>query len=226
MDDEEFDITKALDKLMDDGKLKKIIDLESGEEPTYMMSEKGMKEVQNDIRTKPEAFAFVFTLTWNSMVEELKNIDDIPQQILLILDSCKSFKDMSDVELYDAVIEFNIADDLDFDIMKFKRKCFEDIIKKKDDVVEPKDDIKESKDEVLSKAEHKIRHEKLHKKLDELIADFIDHNYIMKKPLILRKTSIMDLMKWSHQQSLNPTERPQDLAKIEAKEKDDTNKRT
>ena len=49
--------------------------------------------------------------------------------------------------------------------------------------------------------EHKARHIELHKALDELIADFIGHT--SKLP---SDTSLMELMKWSHRQTLNPTE--------------------
>jgi hypothetical protein len=49
---------------------------------------------------------------------------------------------------------------------------------------------------------HRERHELLHKNLDELIADWIRHN-----PGKIPSTStIMDLMNWSHKQTLNPTE--------------------
>ena len=49
--------------------------------------------------------------------------------------------------------------------------------------------------------EHKERHVELHKALDELIADFISHT--SKLP---SDTSLMELMKWSHQQMMEPTE--------------------
>jgi len=51
---------------------------------------------------------------------------------------------------------------------------------------------------------HIKRHKKLHKMLDELVADFLYHNIDMKKPKILKETSIMNLIKWSYQQTKNP----------------------
>mgnify|MGYP007044042991 CR=1 FL=1 len=53
----------------------------------------------------------------------------------------------------------------------------------------------------LTKQEHITRHKELHGFLDELIADFITHT---KKHLA--ETTLMDLMKWSHQQTINPSE--------------------
>ena len=49
--------------------------------------------------------------------------------------------------------------------------------------------------------EHKARHLLLHHELDELIADFISHN-----DKALQETTILDLMKWSHAQTIEPTE--------------------
>lgn len=45
--------------------------------------------------------------------------------------------------------------------------------------------------------EHKERHKVLHKMLDELIADFIADTRKMPS-----QTTIMELMKWSHEQTL------------------------
>jgi hypothetical protein len=47
--------------------------------------------------------------------------------------------------------------------------------------------------------EHKERHIQLHKQLDELVADFI--SVTEKLP---SKHTIMELMEWSHQQTINP----------------------
>ncbi len=47
--------------------------------------------------------------------------------------------------------------------------------------------------------EHKKKHEELHKALDELSADFINHTG--KLPT---KTTLMELMKWSSEQANNP----------------------
>ena len=58
-----------------------------------------------------------------------------------------------------------------------------------------------AEDNKMTKAEHKKRHIMLHNKLDELLADFIRHT---KAPVSNRR--IIDLMHWSHQQTLNPQE--------------------
>jgi hypothetical protein len=50
--------------------------------------------------------------------------------------------------------------------------------------------------------EHRQRHIELHKMLDELIADFIAHGEIGTH--LPSKTSVMELMMWSHQQTINP----------------------
>ena len=49
--------------------------------------------------------------------------------------------------------------------------------------------------------EHKKRHEELHKNLDELVADFINHT--KKLP---SKSTVMELMEWSFKQTVKPTE--------------------
>ena len=49
--------------------------------------------------------------------------------------------------------------------------------------------------------EHKIRHVELHKALDELVADFINHTENMPS-----KTTLFELMEWSFEQTKNPTE--------------------
>jgi hypothetical protein len=51
---------------------------------------------------------------------------------------------------------------------------------------------------------HKQRHIELHGALDELVADFIAHGKIGEhRP---SETTVMELMKWSHQQTQDPTE--------------------
>lgn len=52
----------------------------------------------------------------------------------------------------------------------------------------------------MEKEAHIKRHKELHKAFDELLADFILH--IEKFSL---EISIMELMQWSHQQTINPT---------------------
>jgi hypothetical protein len=51
-------------------------------------------------------------------------------------------------------------------------------------------------------AQHKARHKVLHHHLDELLADWIDHDtgHSIRSP-------IMELIEWSYQQTLNPTHR-------------------
>ncbi len=49
--------------------------------------------------------------------------------------------------------------------------------------------------------EHIQRHKELHKSLDELIADFISHTGRLPS-----KTPLTELMKWSHHQTIKPTE--------------------
>jgi hypothetical protein len=53
----------------------------------------------------------------------------------------------------------------------------------------------------MDTTEHRARHILLHKRLDELLADFIRHT--KKLP---SQTSIMDLMEWSHRQTVEPEE--------------------
>ena len=53
----------------------------------------------------------------------------------------------------------------------------------------------------MTKEEHKQRHIKLHENLDELIGD-----YISQTKKMLSKTTIMELIEWSHQQTIEPTE--------------------
>ena len=54
----------------------------------------------------------------------------------------------------------------------------------------------------MNKEEHKKRHKELHGYLDELTADWIQHN--IKKNLT--NTTIMELMEWSHRQTILPDE--------------------
>lgn len=50
---------------------------------------------------------------------------------------------------------------------------------------------------------HRERHEVLHRALDELVADWVTHTEGLPS-----QNSVMELMSWSHQQTLNPTEKP------------------
>ena len=48
--------------------------------------------------------------------------------------------------------------------------------------------------------EHKIKHKQLHTAFDELMADFIRHTDKLPS-----KTTLMELAKWSNEQTKNPT---------------------
>ena len=56
----------------------------------------------------------------------------------------------------------------------------------------------------MTKLKHKNRHKKLHRSFDELIGDFITHSELGKG--MPSKTTVMELMQWSHQQTKDPTE--------------------
>lgn len=58
----------------------------------------------------------------------------------------------------------------------------------------------ELSEEDQERFEHKERHELLHNHLDELIADFIKHT--SKLP---SKTSLIEFLEWSYEQTINPT---------------------
>ena len=47
---------------------------------------------------------------------------------------------------------------------------------------------------------HKKRHVELHKKLDELVADFIAHT-----EKLLSETTLLELMRWSFEQTQYPS---------------------
>jgi len=50
--------------------------------------------------------------------------------------------------------------------------------------------------------EHKKRHEELHAALDQLVADWISQTEKLPS-----KSTVLELMTWSHQQTINPTEK-------------------
>ena len=50
--------------------------------------------------------------------------------------------------------------------------------------------------------EHTQRHIELHKKLDELVADWIRHTNKLPS-----KSTVIELITWSHQQCVNPMEK-------------------
>jgi hypothetical protein len=54
----------------------------------------------------------------------------------------------------------------------------------------------------MTPEEHRKRHIKLHKALDELLADYLRHC----AGTLPSTTTVAELMKWSHRQTVNPTE--------------------
>ena len=54
----------------------------------------------------------------------------------------------------------------------------------------------------MTSEEHKKRHEELHKSFDELLADFIEQTG--KVP---SKTTLMEFLEWSYEQTQHPTEK-------------------
>ena len=61
----------------------------------------------------------------------------------------------------------------------------------------------------MTTEEHRERHKELHKALDELFADYVIHhpnrNGFLELPL-------GELMHWSHEQTISPTENPNSKA--------------
>jgi hypothetical protein len=51
---------------------------------------------------------------------------------------------------------------------------------------------------------HRDRHVKLHRALDELLADFVTHN--PDKSLL--KSTLLELLEWSHRQTIETTPTP------------------
>jgi len=57
----------------------------------------------------------------------------------------------------------------------------------------------------LTLEQHKAEHAKLHKNLEKLIMDFLNH---AKDDALLDSTSVLELLNWSHGQVENPTTPP------------------
>ena len=55
----------------------------------------------------------------------------------------------------------------------------------------------------MTDEEHKQRHIELHRMLDELVADYFTHT-----GKLFTSSSIMDLIQWSHQQTIQPAVTP------------------
>jgi len=56
----------------------------------------------------------------------------------------------------------------------------------------------------MNEKEHKKRHKELHGYLDELVADWIKHSMKGTERMSLTNTTIMELMEWSHEQTVLP----------------------
>lgn len=56
----------------------------------------------------------------------------------------------------------------------------------------------------MTKEEHIKRHKELHQMLDELLADFINHTGKLPS-----KSNLLELVEWSHKQTMNPDEKEQ-----------------
>ena len=54
----------------------------------------------------------------------------------------------------------------------------------------------------INRKVHRMYHVELHKCLDELMADFIDHTGKLPS-----RTTVAELMEWSYKETLNPTEK-------------------
>lgn len=58
----------------------------------------------------------------------------------------------------------------------------------------------------MTKDEHRARHLMLHQSLDELLADYLRHN----AGALPSTTTVMELLQWSHEQTIEPTRHPED----------------
>jgi hypothetical protein len=56
---------------------------------------------------------------------------------------------------------------------------------------------------VITTEEHRQRHIELHHAFDELLADWLTHH----PRKLLGETTILELMRWSHEQTKEPTAR-------------------
>jgi hypothetical protein len=54
----------------------------------------------------------------------------------------------------------------------------------------------------MTTEEHRERHKLLHEHFDELMADYLLHH----KDKLPSNTTLMELMKWSHRQTIEPEE--------------------
>ena len=65
----------------------------------------------------------------------------------------------------------------------------------------------------MTREEHIARHQELHKALDELVADYLRHHppkftadNVKDHPKLPSNTTLLELMEWSHQQTIDPAE--------------------
>lgn len=57
----------------------------------------------------------------------------------------------------------------------------------------------------MTHAEHKRRHEEMHRSLEELLNDFLKHHRVrVFDRSLARKLTVYELMDWSYQQTLDP----------------------
>lgn len=64
--------------------------------------------------------------------------------------------------------------------------------------------MKPAEQKQMTPKEHRERHKLLHDHLDELIADWLTHHPMGTRP---STSTILELMEWSYQQTVQPTER-------------------
>lgn len=62
---------------------------------------------------------------------------------------------------------------------------------------------RKGKEPLQTREDHIQRHKELHNALDELLADWITHTE--GRP---SETTVLDFIKWSHQQTIDPVGRP------------------
>ena len=60
----------------------------------------------------------------------------------------------------------------------------------------------------MTPEEHKQRHVELHRALDQLIAEWIGHTDSLPS-----RHTVLELMEWAHEQTINPTEQEDALEK-------------
>jgi hypothetical protein len=64
------------------------------------------------------------------------------------------------------------------------------------------EDFRYMSEEKMTTEQHRERHKMLHEHFDELLADFLFHN--RDKLKLPSNTSVMELVEWSHRQTIEP----------------------